>query len=106
MIGKEKKALRLASPYSAVLTREQFLFYETRTTAKLLCEGLSKDKVVKRIVEENLFQYPTEKNGKEDGAYLYPAIGGISGQRSGSGYCQSAQRRVKADMSLRNDASV
>ena len=59
---KDKTALRKASPYSAVITREQFLFYETRTTAKLICEGLSKDKVVERIVTENLFQYPTEKS--------------------------------------------
>lgn len=58
----EKKYLREHSPYSAVLTREQFLFYETRTTAKLLCEGLSKDEIIERIVKENLFQYPTEKS--------------------------------------------
>ena len=32
------------SPYSAVLTREQFLFYEVRTTAKLVNEGLSESK--------------------------------------------------------------
>ena len=64
MLEKDKAALRDASPYNAVLTREQFLFYETRTTAKLLCEGLSKDQVVDRIVKENLFQYPTEKTVK------------------------------------------
>ena len=58
----EKKYLRENSPYSAVLTREQFLFYETRTTARLLCEGLSKEEVIERIVRENLFQYPTEKS--------------------------------------------
>jgi len=51
------------SPYrgSASLTREQFLFYEVRTTAKLLQEGLSSEDAIKRITEENLFQYPTEK---------------------------------------------
>ena len=57
-----KKYLRENSPYSAVLTREQFLFYETRTTAKLLCDGLSKEEVMYRIVKDNLFQYPTEKS--------------------------------------------
>ena len=61
MLEKDKIALRDASPYNAVLTREQFLFYETRTTAKLVCEGLSNDEIVDRIVKENLFQYPTEK---------------------------------------------
>ena len=48
-------------PYIASLTREQFLFYGMRTTANLLSYGLSDDKVIKRIVTENLFQYPTEK---------------------------------------------
>lgn len=52
------------SPYkgSGQLTREQFLFYEMRTTAKLMSEGLEDSEVVKRIVDDNLFQYPTEKS--------------------------------------------
>ena len=58
----DKKALREASPYNAAITREQFLFYEMRTTAKLVCEGLNKDEVTYRILKENLFQYPTEKS--------------------------------------------
>ncbi len=58
----KRKAIKNASPYSGVLTREQFLFYETRTTAKLLEEGLSREEVIERIVNENLFQYPTEKS--------------------------------------------
>ena len=51
------------SPYkgSGQITREQFLFFEMRTTAKLLQEGLDEKEVINRIVEENLFQYPTEK---------------------------------------------
>lgn len=57
-----KTALRAASPYSAVITREQFLFYEVRTTAELLNEGLSSEEVIERIISENLFQYPTEKS--------------------------------------------
>lgn len=56
------KALKAASPYNAAITREQFLFYEMRITAKLINEGLDKDHVVERIVSENLFQYPTEKS--------------------------------------------
>lgn len=52
------------SPYkgSGQLTREQFLFHEMRTTAKLMSEGLEDCEVIKRIVEDNLFQYPTEKS--------------------------------------------
>lgn len=53
-----------SSPYkgSAQITREQFLFYEMRTTARLMREGLEDNEVIDRIVEENLFQYPTEKS--------------------------------------------
>lgn len=52
------------SPYkgSAQITREQFLFYEMRTTAKLMREGLKGNEIIDRILEENLFQYPTEKS--------------------------------------------
>lgn len=52
------------SPYngSGSLTREQFLFYEMRTTAKLLIEGMTDEEVIKKIMSENLFQYPTEKS--------------------------------------------
>ena len=51
------------SPYygAGSITREQFLFYETRTTARLMNEGLSDEEILKRIIDENLFQYPTEK---------------------------------------------
>ena len=55
---------QFVSPYkgSGQLTREQFLFYEMRTTAKLIIEGLDDKAVIDRIVDENLFQYPTEKS--------------------------------------------
>ena len=64
MFEKDKIALRKASPYNAANTREQFLFYEVRTTAKLVCEGLSNNEVVEHIMKKNLFQYPTEKSLK------------------------------------------
>lgn len=62
MPRKADRALKSASPYNAAITREQFLFYEMRITARLINEGLDKDHVVERIVSENLFQYPTEKS--------------------------------------------
>lgn len=65
MFEKDKIALRDASPYNAAITREQFLFYEVRTMAKLVCDGLSNDEAVNCIVKENLFQYPTEKSVKK-----------------------------------------
>lgn len=52
------------SPYkgSGQMTREQFLFFEMRTTARLMAEGLSEKEIIERIVKDNLFQYPTEKS--------------------------------------------
>lgn len=49
-------------PYIASLTREPFLFYEMRTTAKLLNSGLNEEDTVAQITKNNLFQYPTEKS--------------------------------------------
>lgn len=55
------------SPYkgSGVLTREQFYFFEMRTTAKLMCAGLSDTQITERITTDNLFQYPTERTIKQ-----------------------------------------
>lgn len=50
--------------YKASITREHFLFYEMRITARLLNEGCSENEVISRIVTENLFQYPTERSIK------------------------------------------
>ena len=49
-------------PYIASLTREPFLFYEMRSTAKLMSEGLPDEAIAEEIVRQNLFQYPTEKS--------------------------------------------
>ena len=62
MYQRADRSQKESSPYSAVITREQFLFYEMRTTAKLVAEGLNDEQVADRITSENLFQYPTEKS--------------------------------------------
>ena len=62
MIPQNKKALKEASPYTGVITREQFLFYEMRTTARLMEEKLTDTEIADHICDENLFQYPTEKS--------------------------------------------
>ena len=59
--NEANKILKEPANYKASITREQFMFYEMRTTAKLLMEGLSDKDVIDRIVAENLFQYPTER---------------------------------------------
>ena len=61
MAENSNKFLQISSQYKASLTREQFLFYEMRTTAKLLCDGYSNKEAIQKIYDENLFQYPTER---------------------------------------------
>lgn len=62
MEQNNKATLQATNPYNAAITREQFLFYEVRTTAKLLNKGYNSEEVVERIISDNLFQYPTEKS--------------------------------------------
>lgn len=49
------------SEYNGGLTREQFLFYEIRIVANMLCQGYSRDEILEKIKTENLFQFPTER---------------------------------------------
>lgn len=51
----------MGSDYNGGLTREQFLFYEIRTVASLMTQGISREEIVNKIKEENLFQFPTER---------------------------------------------
>ena len=51
----------MTSDYNGSLTREQFLFYEIRTVAGLVQQGLDRDEILAKIKQENLFQFPTER---------------------------------------------
>jgi hypothetical protein len=50
--------------YNGGITREQFLFYEMKITAGLISKGFSKEEALKKIIEENLYQFPTERTIK------------------------------------------
>ena len=50
--------------YSGALTREQFMFREMRMVARLYRQGLQDADVMARVFDENLFQYPTEREIK------------------------------------------
>lgn len=52
---------KMSSQYNGGLTREQFLFFETKILSKLLSEGKSIDEAIFQIKQENLFQFPTER---------------------------------------------
>ena len=60
-------SMQTNSPYkgSGSISREQFLFYEMRTTARLLAQGLNDKEITEQIVTGNLFQYPTEKTVRQ-----------------------------------------
>lgn len=47
--------------YNGGLTAEQFLFYEIRIVSKLYLEGKSVNEIIGHIKNDNLFQYPTER---------------------------------------------
>lgn len=72
------EATREPAQYKASITREQFMFYEMRTTAKLLMEGLSDQEAIHRIISENLFQYPTEKQIRSQALACLKRLHGIN----------------------------
>lgn len=50
--------------YIASITREPFMYYEMKVTAKLKSEGLSDEEIIEKIFHENLYQYPTNRSLK------------------------------------------
>lgn len=48
-------------PYLGTLTAEQFLFREIRIVSKMYLEGKELDEILNLVKEDNLFQYPTER---------------------------------------------
>lgn len=73
-----EKKISMVSPYRSYITREPFLFYEMRTTAKLLSEGLGDDEALEAIIKENLFQYPTERSIKRMGRACLKRLRGMN----------------------------
>ena len=51
----------MKSEYNGSLTREQFLFYETRIVSSLILQGLDRDEILEKVKSDNLFQFPTER---------------------------------------------
>lgn len=50
--------------YMASITREPFMYYEMKLTAKLKLEGLSDEEIIEKVFQENLYQYPTNRSLK------------------------------------------
>ena len=61
-INEARKKSRYSG--SGAITREQFLFYEMRTIAKLVQENFTEQEILQKVYQDNLFQYPTERSIK------------------------------------------
>lgn len=53
--------MNLPTKYNGTLTAEQFLFYEMRIVAKLYIQGKTVEEIIEEVKQNNLFQYPTER---------------------------------------------
>lgn len=67
------------SYYKGSLTREQFMFREMRVTARLYSTGSSEEEITAKIIQENLFQYPTERETRGKCRVALRRLGHISG---------------------------
>lgn len=50
--------------YKSSITREQFLYFETRMIAKYKADGYSDEEIMRVAIEDNILQMPTEKSIK------------------------------------------
>ena len=69
------------TPYSGSLTAEQFLFYEIRIASKLYLQGISVDDAAAKIREDNLFQYPTERQISRMARACYRRLDALNNQK-------------------------
>lgn len=67
--------------YNGGLTREQFLFFETKTVAALVMEGRSVDEAVMLIKQQNLFQFPTERMVSSIAGSCYKRVQALDSDR-------------------------
>lgn len=67
--------------YNGCLTAEQFLFYEIRITSKFYLDGVPIEEAVKKIRNENLFQYPTERQVSRLARACYKRLDALGNHR-------------------------
>ena len=87
-------------PYIASLTREPFLFYEMRSTAKLMAEGNSDDAIVKKNCRAESFPVSNGKIHLTYGKSLHQTAS--CNRRCFTGFCNcvTANGYSKADLSV------
>ena len=67
--------------YNGSLTREQFLFYEIRIAARLYLAGVDIHDAINQIKENNLFQFPTEREIASIARVCYKRIKALDNER-------------------------
>ena len=55
--------------YDGALTREQFMFLEMRKVAQMTIQGMTEEEILSRVYDDNLFQYPTQREIKANAAH-------------------------------------
>lgn len=67
--------------YNGSLTAEQFLFYEIRIAAKFYIDGKTAEEASREIREDNLFQYPTERQVSRMTRACYKRLDALGDER-------------------------
>lgn len=67
--------------YNGSLTAEQFLFYEIRIAAKFYIDGKTAEDASREIKEDNLFQYPTERQVSRMTRACYKRLDALGNER-------------------------
>ena len=57
--------------YSAGIVSHTFWFYETKITAELMLEGFSKQEILQKALDENIYQVDTERRVKRMFSAIY-----------------------------------
>lgn len=89
----------MANDYNGGLTREQFLFFEIRIVASLMVQGLTKEDILKKIRQDNLFQFPTERMISSIAGCCFRRIDALESQTL-VGYLADAPAEVAKQVNL------
>jgi hypothetical protein len=64
--------------YSSGLMSHSFWFLETKKTAKLIIEGLTKEEILQKSLEDNIYQVDSQRRKKRITNALYKRLNGFS----------------------------
>lgn len=66
--------------YKGSITAEQFLFYEMRLLASMYLNQISLEDIITRVNDDNLFQYPTEREVTRMARVCYKRLEDLSNE--------------------------